>query len=119
MICGVHVGIEASGDGGRHVVGLADVRAPAANEGATSRDRRRPCEVCGLAGFEGAELRHCDQQSKGGDLRDARDAGQDYEATGKDGVSLDDEEDRGFDRLDLSFDLIETLCVPAFQERKH
>ena len=88
MICGLHVGIEASGDGGRHVEGLADVRAPAANEGATSRDRRQPCEVCGL------RRPGCSQ---------------DYKATGKDGVSLDDEDDRGFDGLDLSFDLIETL----------
>ena len=82
----------------------------------TVGDRREAGEACGLAGVEGAEFGHCDQQGEGGDGRDARDGGQDCETAGQVGVGFDGGEDSGFDRLNLAFDLIETLCVMLPQE---
>jgi hypothetical protein len=58
------------GPGGRLPVAADDgVAGPASG---WARDGRKACKARGLAGFEGSELGHFDQQSEGGDRRDAR-----------------------------------------------
>ena len=72
-VFGFQVFVEASCDERRHIKRLPDVGATAANE---SRPVQRPdCLAIGarpaslgdLAGFEGAELGHFDQQGESGD----------------------------------------------------
>ena len=78
----------------------------------------RPCEVGGLAGFEGAELRHCDQQGEGGDGGYAGNAGEDGEAIGEARIGFDDLEDRRFDSGHLPIDLFEALSILTLQQRE-
>jgi hypothetical protein len=78
----------------------------------------RPCEVGGLSGFQRAELGHCDQQSKGGDVGDAGNAGQDGEAIGEACVRFDHLENCRFDRRNLPVDLFEALSILTFQQRE-
>src|ERR1700733_2402108 len=75
------------------------------------------CEVGGLAGFEGAEFRHCDQQGKGGDVGYAGNADQDGEAISEALVGFDNLEDCGFDCRDLPIDLFEALSILTLQQR--
>src|ERR1700722_5438560 len=84
----------------------------------TVGDRRQACEVGGLAGFEGAELRHCDQQGKGGDVGYAGNADQDGEAIGEALVGFDNLEYCGFDCRDLPIDLFEALSILTLQQRE-
>jgi hypothetical protein len=72
----------------------------------------------GLAGFEGAEFRHCDQQGKGGDVGYAGNADQDGEAIGEALVGFDNLEDCGFDCHDLAIDLFEALSILTLQQRE-
>ena len=76
------------------------------------------CEVGGVAGFEGAELRHCDRQGKGGDVGDTGNTDQDGEAIGEARVSFDNLEDCGFDCRDLPIDLFEALSILTLQQRE-
>src|SRR5580700_4321629 len=76
------------------------------------------CEVGGLAGFEGAEPRHCDQQGKGGDVGYAGNADQNGEAIGEALVGLDNLEDCGCDGRDLPIDLFEALSILMLQQRE-
>ena len=76
-----------------------------------SGDRCQACEVGGLAGFEGAELRHCDQQGKGGDVGYAGNADQDGEAIGEALVGFDNL--GGFDGRDLSCLIAEISLRPC------
>ena len=81
-----------------------------------SGDRREACEVGGLAGFEGVELGHCDQQGKGGNGGYAGNAGEDGEAISEARVGFDDLEDRRFDSGHLPIDLFEAPSVLTFQQ---
>ena len=76
------------------------------------------CEVCGLTRFEGAQLRHCDQQAKGGDVVYAGNADQDGEAIGETHVCFDNLENGRFDCRDLAIDLFEALSILTFQQRE-
>jgi len=75
-------------------------------------------EVGGLAGFEGDDLGHCDQQGKGGDGGYAGNAGEDGEAISEARSGFDDLEDRRFDSGHLPIDLFEALSVLTFQQRE-
>jgi hypothetical protein len=67
-----------------------------------SRHRRKACETCGVRRFEGAELGNFDEQGEGGDGRQARNAGQNWEPLGEIRISLNLLEDRRLDRRDLN-----------------
>jgi hypothetical protein len=63
--------------------------------------------------FEGTELGHFDKQGEGGNGREAGNAGQDCEPSGKTRSVL---EDLRLDRRDVALDLFETLRIVAFQQ---
>ena len=80
---------------------------------------RQACEVGGLAGFEGAELRHCDQQGKGGDVGYA---GNVLIRMAKRSARLTFASiiwrTAASDRRDLAIDLFEALSILTFQQRE-
>jgi hypothetical protein len=83
-----------------------------------ARDGRKTCKARGLSGFESSKLGHFDQQSEGGDPRDAGDARQDREAVGEFRIGFDEGENGRVDGGDLTFDLVEALRILPFQQRK-
>jgi hypothetical protein len=87
---------------------LADAGPSAADEGAAgpasglARDGRKTCKARGLSGFEGSKFGHFNQQSEGGDPRDARNARQDGEAFGELRIGFDEGENGRVDGGDLT-----------------
>lgn len=79
---------------------------------------REASEACGLFAFEVAKLRHFDQQSKSGDLRDARDREENLEPASELRVIEDELFDRGVDLLDFDVYLGEALFVLLFEQGK-
>jgi len=67
-----------------------------------ARDGRKTCKARGLSGFEGSKFGHFNQQSEGGDPRDARNARQDGEAFGELRIGFDEGENGRVDGGDLT-----------------
>jgi len=74
---------------------------------------RQPGEAGGAGAGERAELGHVDDESCGGDVRDAGDRGQDLEPALQVLAGVDDLPDLGFDALQLALDLGEPLLVES------
>ena len=74
VVLGLQVGVEADGDQGRHVDGLAQAGASAADEAlaavlaGVTGDGRETGEAGGAAVLQGAKFRHLDQQGQRGGL---------------------------------------------------
>jgi hypothetical protein len=81
----------------------------------TSGSKRKACEARGPPCIEGAELGDFDEHGEGGGR--GRDDGQDREPLGAISIGLKLLEDRGLDRRDPVFDLVEALRILALRQR--
>jgi hypothetical protein len=107
------VRIESHGDESGHVDGCRTLARPPRMKarGRIGGRRREACETCSLSG-----VRRFDEQGEGVDGRHARNAGQDREVSDEACIRSGNFEDCRIDRRDLTFDLIETLGILAFQQ---
>ena len=114
LVLGPHRRIEADRDQGRHVEGLAQRSASAADAALAAvlagipGDRREAGEARGAFVLESAELGHLDQHGERGGFADAGDAHEDVEASLQGRVGGELGVQRGVDRGDLAVDLRKT-----------
>jgi hypothetical protein len=115
FVFGLESGVAADRDEGRHVDGLAQAHAAAADEAlafplpAFAGDGGEADKACGFPAFKGSEFRHLDQQGESGGGSDAWNADEALEARPEAGIGLDEAGEFGVDDDELSGDLIEAL----------
>jgi len=123
VVFAFHVGVVSGSDEGRHIDGLADACAAAANmalasEGsAVAGDGRHPQQACRLFVVEVSQFGHIGEQGHGGDLADGGDAEQDFQTVRQSGIRPDDFEAFRVDLLDLAFDLFRRSAELALEQR--